>query len=549
MSLLQRLRPPSARQGAHEDGVALLMVLAYIGIFTSLMLAMLAIVIGQVKPTAQARKDVGSLNAASSGLQVALTALRTATDTKSDGTAGAGNRGRLPCTPGGTTRFTEAGVTKNTPGARTKGVASSLPGNFQYEYSVAYYLDDPTDKNPVWLAANAMTCPLPKTPLYAYIQSYGVGDAVVGGTASRGNRSQSGVYKFSVPTENIAGGPIRARDNRALCWDAGATPGLGSALTLQSCTEPAQARQLFVYRTDLSLFYGGNPTLNLCIEATSSKAPSLRTCSGVGVGNTYPYATSVPQQAQSWSYNNGGAFSAADDNGNASGTCLGPASNAIGAAILRGNYCNAMDPDPAVGAGKAGGNITGRPGAPTQQFVNFEQFGRCLDVTGGNFSTGFLIAYPCKQAPNSATLSWNQLWQFLPVTGNTGTLYTTPRSGDNQNGVSPAGYLNTRICITAVSASAYVTGTPCLSSQPAEQQWTATGIVQDSPKTSYNMVSKAFGTCLSLSSAADGYTAGIRKITVEACNGSARQRWNAPPPPPVSGLDAIREGSSISQLN
>ena len=170
MTSLDRLRPARMRRSDDEAGVAILMVLAYIGIFTSLMLAMLAIVIGQVKPTAQARKDIGSVNAAASGLQAALTTMRSAIDS-----TGEGNRGRLPCTSGAITRFRAGNASSSTPGAKIPGTASALAGNFRYEVSVAYFSEDPTDRDPAWLQSKALGCPLTVTPTYAYLQSYGVG--------------------------------------------------------------------------------------------------------------------------------------------------------------------------------------------------------------------------------------------------------------------------------------------------------------------------------------------------------------------------------------
>lgn len=543
MSVLSRLRPSRAHG---DDGVAILMALAYIVIFTALLLAMLAIVVGQVKPTAQARKDVGSVNAAASGLQVALTTLRTATDTKADGTAGYGNRGRLPCTEGATTRFKDASTTVSTPGSKTVGTASDLPGRFQYEYNVAYYRLDPTDKPLAWLKARALDCPLPETPLYAYIQSYGVGqDELVSGTANRGNRSQTGVYQFSVPQVKVAGGPIRVRTNTSLCYDAGTLPNVGSRLSLQPCVKPTPAQQLFVYRTDLTLFYGGNSALNLCIQASASEVPNLQPCTGVGTGNTYPY--SAGQQVQSWSYNDGGQFAAGKNDGNVNNKCISPANVAAGAQIVFGNCGAQLDPDPSVGAGKAGGNISGVVGPPTNQYVNFEEFGRCLDVTNFNFDRDYLIAYPCKQAPDSTKLSWNQLWQFVPTSGKVGKFFTVP--DDTGNSPTPSSYKNKQVCLTADATSKFVRGTLCQTPLPLNQQWTATGSVPGSPQTSYNLVSKSRSMCMSLSSPAENYTPGIRKITIETCNGALEQRWNAPPPPPNSGLDSIREGTSVSALN
>ena len=43
------------------------------------------------------------------------------------------------------------------------------------------------------------------------------------------------------------------------------------------------------------------------------------------------------------------------------------------------------------------------PGAPTNQFVNYAELGRCLDITGQDVNANHLIDYPCKQAPNSSS--------------------------------------------------------------------------------------------------------------------------------------------------
>lgn len=511
-----------------DDGVALLMALAYIGIFTTLMLTMLAVVIGQVKPTAQARKDIGSVNAASSGLQAGLTAVRSAVDS-----TGVGNRGRLPCTSGSTTAFRDGATSTTTPGAKLAGQTSTLPGRFRYEVSVAYFMTDPTDRPPAWLQANAMPCPLTSTPLYAYLQAYGVGDAVVAGTAGRGNRSQTGVYQFSVPQENIAGGRLR-QFGRDLCLDAGATPGLGTLLYFRTCADAGTPRQLWVYRSDLTLFYGGNPALNLCIQGSASQAPQLQRCTGTGNGSTYAYAAG--QQVQLWSFNDNGHFASAADNGNVTNSCIQPATSATGAQLTfyactgSTDDFRAFDPDPSVGAGKAGGNTSGLVGAPTNQYVNFEQFGRCLDVTAQNVNMDHLIAYPCKQAPLSSLLTWNQVWNWTPVSGNVGTMRTNAPSGAH--------------CLEAPAAGQFVVVKPCLTPAPDRQQWTATGLVPGSPTTSYNLISESRNQCMSLGPN-NATTYGSSKVILEACNGALKQRWNAPPPPPTSGLGNIKEGTSV----
>jgi hypothetical protein len=135
------------------------MALAFISIFTVLVLSMLSVVLGQVKPTAQARKDVGSLNAASSGLQAGLAVVRDSKDAD-----GNGDRGRLPCTPGNNvTRFRTGTASARTTGTVIRADPATVPGAFRYELHLAYYLQDPTDRPPSWLRTNAMDCPLTET--------------------------------------------------------------------------------------------------------------------------------------------------------------------------------------------------------------------------------------------------------------------------------------------------------------------------------------------------------------------------------------------------
>lgn len=533
MTALSRLRPRRVQAG--DDGVAILMALAFIGIFTTLMLAMLAVVIGQVKPTAQARKDIGSVNAAASGLQAALTTLRSSVDS-----TGEGNRGRLPCTAGPTTRFQQGAASSTTAGAKMLGAASNLPGRFRYEVSVAYFSSDPTDQTPAWLQTNAMPCPLPSTPLYAYLQSYGVGDELVSGTAGRGNRSQTGVYQFSVPRENIAGGRLAQIGGNRYCLDTGAeAPMVGAKLYFQTCSPLGAVvpQQLFEYRKDLSIFYGGKPSLNLCVQASATEQPNLQRCVGTGNGSTYAYAAG--QQVQEWGFNDNGHFASAADNGDVTGSCIQPASANLGAQLTffpctgSTDAVEAFDPDPSVGAGKAGGNTSGIVGAPTNQYVNFEQFGRCLDVTAQQVNQPFLIAYPCKQAPDSSKLTWNQVWRFEVLTGSTGRMYTL-----NQNSMTQP------YCLTAPATGAFITTTPCTTPLALNQQFTATGLVPGSPQTSYNLVSKSRNQCMSLGpTTATVY--GSSKVILEPCSGALVQRWNAPPPPPNSGLNDIREGTSV----
>jgi hypothetical protein len=518
-----------ARSLRDDDGVAILMALAYIAIFTVLMLSMMAVIAGQVKPTAQARKDVGSLNAASSGLQAALTALRAAKDVD-----GAGDRAKLPCTAGDVTTFRTGTATSTTPGALLTADPATVPGSFRYSVHVAYYLLDPTDQPPSWLKANAMNCPLTSTPLFAYMQAYGTGTNIAragGSSGNRGNRSQTGVYRFSVPGANVDGGRL-SLNGGTRCIDAGTSPAIGTVPTFKTCAAfGTQPSQMWEYRSDLTLFYGGNPALNLCIQGTLSQSPTLQRCTGTGFGATYPYS-SAKHQAQLWNYDDAGRFAAGRADGDVEGAaCLRPANNGGSAPVAVGSCDAPFDPDAELGAGKAGGNTTGLVGSPTNQYVNFGEFGRCLDITYQNVNMNFLIAYPCKQAPDSTKVRWNQIWRWQVISGDKGRMHVTT-GGKNW-------------CLTApssVTPEEFVITQECQADR-TDQEWIATGKVPDSPGTSYNLVSVLRGQCMSISRSFPP-SVPWAKVVLEPCDGRRVQKWNAPPSAPDAGLENRKEGST-----
>jgi hypothetical protein len=185
--------------------VAILMSLVYITLFTMLMMSMLSVVLGQVKPTAQARKDVGSVNAASSGLQAGIAVLRAAKDAD-----GKGDRGRLPCSAGNVTTFRSGTASEQTHGTVLTADSATVPGAFRYEAHLAYFLQDPTDQPPSWLERNSMQCPLRQTPFFAYLQSYGPGPtwrapAAARATAATARRPPSTGSPCPAPTSRVGG--------------------------------------------------------------------------------------------------------------------------------------------------------------------------------------------------------------------------------------------------------------------------------------------------------------------------------------------------------
>ncbi|MGH3743475.1 MAG: hypothetical protein ACRDTP_01275, partial [Mycobacteriales bacterium] len=262
---------------------------------------------------------------------------------------------------------------------------------------------------------------------------------------------------------------------------------------------------------------------------------------------TYPYVTG--QQVQEWAFNDDGHFATAASGGGVTTTCLQPSGQsdttqapAGTVLVITGctgstNSLNAWNPDPQVGAGKAGGNTTGQPGNPTNQYVNYAEFGRCLDITGQNVGADHLIDYPCKQAPDKSQLAFNQVWTYAAVSGGYGTMSVTTGG--------------TKYCLTAPSSGVYIvvsangTGSGnCASSPTGYQLWQPTGNLQGNYTNSYELINKQLGMCMSASTAPSGdLTPNSSNIIVETCNNTLREKWNAPPTLADTGIGNISENS------
>jgi hypothetical protein len=175
----------------------------------------------------------------------------------------------------------------------------------------------------------------------------------------------------------------------------------------------------------------------------------------------------------------------------------------------------------------AGTSTGGVPGSPTFQLVNYAEFGRCLDVTGQQPANGYLIDYPCKQAPKTSFLSWNQKWTFSGSAGGSGTLSSVADTLDGKT-----------YCISAASSGNIVTASVCGS--VSGQTWTASGVVQNNYAASYEFIT-AGGLCLTADPTLIGV--GYSKITTAACDGTAKQKWNAPANTSNQNLTNVNEDS------
>jgi hypothetical protein len=331
---------------------------------------------------------------------------------------------------------------------------------------------------------------------------------------------------------------------------------------------------LWEYRNDLTIFYGGDPSLNLCLENVSG-TPTLKTCTGDGTGTgndtTYPYH-STEQQNQQWAFDDDGHFATASNSGDVGSTCLQPntpddSTNAVSGSAVVVTSCSgdttgttAFNPDPQVGAGSA--LVYYNPNAvpaqvppvgvpassPTNQFVNFAEFGRCLDVTGQSVTSDHLIDYPCKQAPNYCNLTWNQVWYYQAVSGSYGIFYT-----DYASGRSACDGAGTNYCLTEPTAPAtYITVSPCATTPPANQLWDATG-AQANYTSAYLLKSDLDSRCMA-ADPSNQETFGSSNIVAAPCSdtgtgavptavGAVKNplllKWNAPPLVQNSGLQNV----------
>ncbi len=187
-----------------------------------------------------------------------------------------------------------------------------------------------------------------------------------------------------------------------------------------------------------------------------------------------------------------------------------------------------FSPDATVGGGQAASAI----GRSIGQLVNYAQFGRCLDATGGDPNASHMIAWVCKQNPNAGQVMWNQRYDLpdLPVglagkAGNfaPGTITTTYTDSKGKS---------VKICLQSPLSGdygRYVLTRACDSG--ADQRWTVHGQT-DAYFTSYTIVDSG-GLCLTprdpklpnpdLFQEVNKVT----KIYVATCDGSTLQKWNA----------------------
>jgi hypothetical protein len=440
-------------------------------------------------------------------------------------------------------------------GTMTGGVGS---GPARYQVTV-YYLDlEPVGQSEQWARDNAI-CSSGRpatTPAYALLVAQGT-DRATGAFSTVPRRTLRATYVFHTTDQPAPGGLIHGFKGSAfapdLCLDAGSAPWVASRpITMRACV-PGATRQTFAYNRDLSLLLVATRTvalpLGLCLDGGSPHV--------AGSPVTLQNCQSPTPARQKWSYNGSANFEGTTNGTSTDGYCLNAqiadtpgspvllGSSTTGDCATPGQAKQSFAPDARVGAGMA------NPPNTTGQFVNLQQFGRCLDIPSGRVSLGYLIAWPCKQSPDGVNVGWNQIWVPPALSAGAATCGATgtPCGKGTISVVAPTGKATPAgtYCLQSpgsVAAGQYVSakvvcpaGTP-----PANMTWTVYGDTHD-PLTRYHIVDYR-GYCL-IPSLTDLFTSGVNvgKTVLEPCAESTLQMWNAPAnatdPTPLKDLSEL----------
>ena len=494
-----------------RGSLAMAMVIAIVA--AGLGAVLLPMTVTQINATSFDHSRVLELDAAEAGVDVALGMVRSSVSA-----SGAGIVTSLPCTNSAPITGTVAGST----------------GGLSYSVTLGYYTQDPLGHTAAWQQVYApgnggmgMICATGAGTYFPPTKEQVPSFVLVTSTGrdGRGSRTLKNTYVVQTSNANVAGGTVLLFPNGSTnyCLDAGSPrPVAGVALKIQQCVTPVTQQQAWAYNSDLGIQLVSSVTSaypnGLCVSTplgqskqVAGNALSLQPCSAIGSAPWY----------QKWSVDNNAHLEGSKaDLSDIDGLCINAASQGAGVALTLATCAGGVTdpkqtwvPSPDVGAGMAG--------APNSQMVNFQQFGRCMDVTNTNVNQGFLIAYTCKQDPNPSLVLWNQ--KFAPnaygelVTNNGSAYCLTSPMLPFVTGVGP-----------------YVTVTPCPPSPTPAVTWTKYGALDGSgnalpPLQKYTLQDSS-GLCLSLTtSTADAYNGQYSKLIMATCDGSSLQKWDALP--------------------
>jgi hypothetical protein len=514
----------SARWWHRDDRGSLPVAVLLITIGMGLSGLLATTVTAQIKATRSTVHSAEAIDAAQSGLDIALSHLRLATAAD-----GSGDFRKLPCGP-----FT---------GTINSGTDQT------YEVTVAYLAAEPPAGDTDWAQANKLPCTgtylVAGSPVHAMLSS--TGKALSSGAP----RTVTATYTLHSKTrENIAGGLIHLYGPQFpdLCFAApSAEPAAGDAVTMQLCDSSVDT-QRFAYESGLNIVLvssRADGSTGMCLDAGPNDREQVlfQPCA----------ATPVPRQQ--WSLNDRANFEGTTNGVDLNAQCFHLTwPGAVGSTIelhaeaadppgtsqhdraCYSDYTNSRSfaPDAAVGTGRAG------PG--TAQLVNFQQFGRCMDVSGDDVNAGFLVIWPCKQKPSGA-IQWNQVWHLPALTpGSTSATGRIWLHNDRDN---------RDYCLTSPGSTAagkYVTVQLCPDGPvgPA-MTWTryeATGVFATAYRIESTYHAPAGQTwCLTGTGSTDHWAGhgDVSKVVLATCEGSTLQKWNASPTVLQAALTNVTE--------
>jgi len=514
-----------------RGSIAILLMVVLVGLSLSALLV--PMVITQAQTTRFDKTRVQTLNAAQSGLDVALGLIR------ASAADGVGERSQLPC-------------------GRVSGTVNG-PGTASYSVDIEYFVLDPSiipAKNQMsGMTPGAMICNEKygnldhsgATPGFAVFRSTGTDGAATDGSTA--GRTLTATYVFRSSNANTLGGLVKIapkeidpKGEESLCMDAGSpTPPADALVVLHTCgaSTPPAAQQIFAYRSDLTLQLVSSITPaypnGLCVSSTGKRYVLLLECG--------PWNQPVTPRTQQWSYNDRRQFEAAQASsakpGESAFLCM---NSQVASQPITLEPCDPKGsagvwlPSPSVGSGAAG---VFQVGSGSNQWVNYHQFGRCLAVDGqepkkanmpagtsdvvraseytalSSGSPAYLIDQPCQQHPIPAIPTERMLFQAPAIPA--GEANVTGQISTN----------NQADCLTSRGTIGDgVTLEPCKSGGTA-QNWTIHGGDKSLDySTKYTVVNGTL--CLALSAPSKEPEA-RPTVLMQTCNGTTEQKWNAAP--------------------
>lgn len=513
-----------------DDGFAMMSVIMLMMVITVLAVIVLSVVTAQVSPTLFAEKNTRTLSAAQAGIDAAAAQIRNATSPDGTGTP-MGDIHKLPC--------------------RVNGTVAGTGSDTNYRVKVNYFRTDPVDQDKAWRSANALTCytgtgingGVRSVPKFAMMTSEGF-DETSTSQVDRADRVVESSYTFQLTTKRVSGGMILDA-NSEYCLVA-----TGAAAT-EKIKYRAAASAYCQDQTDLNSWTWANDyMLHLSSTDLAGKIPLCitgRASGGTPVAMTLRPCTSTSTDplGQRWAWTGDytwkgqNAANTAQINSfivNEDGQV--DAGDELSVASSAGN--RSLTPLPAVGKGNAS--------YATKQVVNFNLYGRCLDVTRANINAEFMIAYPCKQDPAGfGNFLWNHKWEYTEPPTGTESIQTqitvkpgatpycliTPDGATTQANANPPGGNTTARFPRFVDGGAR----DCTSDNT---MWTRFGYSTDEDD-AYTFQDKD-GRCLSADGPQTDFEPQWTSIIVAKCDGSNNnQKWNVPDNPVEASIGDFAE--------